>query len=72
MHHYWGYIGVMTAGDAYTLKAATISALPFKLAKNMKSYIDLVNQTLQEKDHNHDADVSYMENQIDLLIISII
>jgi adenine-specific DNA-methyltransferase len=63
-----GYIGVMTAGDAYTLKAATIPALPFKLAKNMKPYIDLVNHILQEKNHNHDTDVSHMENQIDLLV----
>ena len=33
MKYYFGHIGVMTAGGAYTLKAATISSLPFKIPR---------------------------------------
>ena len=68
MHFYFGYIGVMTAGGAYTLKAATISALPFKLAKNMDVLAGIVDDILDIKYKNHNADVSDKEKQIDLFV----
>lgn len=48
MHHYFHYIGVMTAGGAYTLKAATISALPFKRPKEYAPVEVIVNTILKE------------------------
>ena len=68
MHFYFGYIGVMTAGGAYTLKAATISALPFKLAKNMDVLAGIADDILDIKYRDHNADVSDKEKQIDLFV----
>ena len=68
MQHYFSYIGVMTAGGAYTLKAATISALPFKIAHNTSDIANIVQEVLSIKTNNHDADVSLLENKIDILV----
>lgn len=68
MHFYFGYIGVMTAGGAYTLKAATISALPFKLAKNMDILAGIADDILDIKYRDYNADVSDKEKQIDLFV----
>lgn len=68
MHFYFGYIGVMTAGGAYTLKAATISALPFKFAKNMDILAGIADNILDIKYSDHNADVSDKEKQIDLFV----
>ena len=68
MHFYFGYIGVMTAGGAYTLKAATISALPFKLAKNMNILAGIADDILDIKSRDHNADVSDKEKQIDIFV----
>lgn len=68
MQHYFSYIGVMTAGGAYTLKAATISALPFKIAQNTNDIADVVQKILDVKASNHDADVSLLEKKIDILV----
>ena len=58
----------MTAGGAYTLKAATISALPFKIAKETSEIETIVQQILTIKENDHNADVSSLEQQIDLLV----
>lgn len=68
MHHYFGYIGVMTAGGAYTLKAATISALPFKMPNDFTPIVELVDAILQAKAENVDADTSENETAIDNLV----
>ena len=68
MQHYFSYSGVMTAGGAYTLKAATISALPFKIARNTSDIANIVQEVLSIKANNHDADVSLLENKIDILV----
>ena len=68
MQHYFSYSGVMTAGGAYTLKAATISALPFKIAHNTSDIANIVQEVLSIKTNNHDADVSLLENKIDILV----
>lgn len=58
----------MTAGGAYTLKADTISALPFKKPKEYDSVVEIVNAILSEKNRDKQSDVSDLENQIDLLV----
>lgn len=68
LKYYFSFIGVMTAGGAYTLKAATISALPFKMTKNPQSIIDIVDEILSLKEKNHDADVSALEEQLNNLV----
>jgi hypothetical protein len=68
MHYYFHFIGIMTAGGAYTLKAATISALPFKIANNTQEIADIVDKILIEKSKDHDADVSTLESEIDRLV----
>lgn len=68
MHYYFHFIGIMTAGGAYTLKAATISALPFKIAANTQKIADIVDKILIKKSENHNADVSAMESEIDCLV----
>lgn len=68
LQHYFGYIGVMTAGGAYTLKAATISALPFKIAENTNLISSIVDRILDIKGNDHNADVSKEESEIDQLV----
>ena len=68
MHYYFHFIGIMTAGGAYTLKAATISALPFKIAKNTQEIVGIVNKILIEKSKDHDSNVSSLESEIDRLV----
>mgnify|MGYP002516093124 CR=1 FL=1 len=68
MHHYFHYIGVMTAGGAYTLKAATISALPFKKPKAYDVIVEKVDAILLAKNVDKQADTTSLENQIDFLI----
>ncbi len=68
MRHYFSYIGIMTAGGAYTLKAATIEALPFKTSINYKPIINLVDNILALKNSNPDNDTSILESEIDKLV----
>ena len=68
MHYYFHFIGIMTAGGAYTLKAATISTLPFKIAKDTDEIVNIVEKILSIKKDNHDADVSALESEIDRLV----
>ena len=68
MKHYFSYIGVMTAGGAYTLKAATISSLPFKTTEKTEPISSIVDEILSLKEKNHDADVSIQEQKIDYIV----
>jgi len=68
LHYYFGFIGVMTAGGAYTLKAATISALPFATSTNMHTIIALVEEILNAKEKDNNADVSVEEAKIDHIV----
>jgi hypothetical protein len=60
LRYYFGFIGVMTAGGAFTLKHSTIVQLPVVLAEDMQPLIDLVNRRLRG-----DAKA---EKEIDLLV----
>lgn len=49
-------------------EAATISALPFKIAHNTSDIANIVQEILNIKTNNHDANVSLLENKIDILV----
>jgi type I restriction-modification system DNA methylase subunit len=66
--YYFGFIGVMTAGGAYTLKHGTIQALPIKIAKYSKPFIDIVDKIIAAKAAAPKADTSALERQIDSLV----
>lgn len=57
----------MTAGGAYTLKAATIEALPIPKAtiEQQQSIIEFVDKILAIKRQNPSADVTSFEKEID-------
>jgi hypothetical protein len=65
LKYYFSFIGVMTAGGAYTLKHGTIQALPIKIANNYKPFIDLVDKILAAKAADSKADTTALEQQVD-------
>ena len=71
LQHYFGYIGIMTAGGAYTLKAATISSLPFKIINDKSKVITLVDNILRSKNEDHNADISKLEVELNSLVYAI-
>ena len=73
LHYYFGFIGVMTAGGAYTLKAATIEALPIAIGtKEQQKEIALkVDSILNVKAKDKQIDVSSIENEIDRLVYNL-
>ena len=68
LKYYFLFIGVMTAGGAYTLKGTTISALPFCVAEDMQPIIDVVDEILNKKASNHDADITDEEVRLNDLV----
>ena len=58
----------MTAGGAYTLKHSTIQRLPVRIAENVQSFIDLVDQILAVKSADSAADTSALESEIDRMM----
>lgn len=68
MKYYFTFIGVMTAGGAFTLKATTISAFPFCMATDMNPIIGVVDIILKKKANNPDSDVSEEEKQLNDLV----
>ena len=73
MNYYFGFIGVMTAGGAYTLKAATIEALPLALGtkEQQKDIINRVDDILNAKAKDKQIDVSILEHEIDNLVYNL-
>ena len=71
MQHYFSYIGIMTAGGAYTLKAATISSLPFKTIEDKSEVIAIVDKILKAKAGDHSADISNLETKLNLSVYAI-
>ena len=70
LHFYFGFIGIMTAGGAYTLKAATIEALPipFTISEQQEPIIKYVDRILAAKKKDSNADTSALESEIDQLV----
>jgi tRNA1(Val) A37 N6-methylase TrmN6 len=71
LKYYFGFIGVMTAGGAYTLKHGTIQALPVKIARDCQPFIDIVDNILAAKAKNPKADTSALEGEIDDIVYSL-
>jgi len=67
LRYYFCFIGVMTAGGAYTLKHSTILQLPIVIAKNPQPIMSLVEEILSSL-CNKGADVSDLERRIDTLV----
>lgn len=73
LRYYFGFIGVMTAGGAYTLKASTIEALPIAIGtkKQQKEIALKVENILNAKAKNKQIDVSLSEHEIDCLVYNL-
>jgi len=77
MKFYFNFIGIMTAGGAFTLKHETIGEFPIKegLIKDQQPFIDLIDQILEiTKDEDYltnaakQARVKEYERQIDQMV----
>ena len=66
MEYYFSFIGVMTAGGAYTLKKATIECLPIRFPKNNKPFEKLVNKIITKKENGEDTTAE--EQEIDIMV----
>jgi hypothetical protein len=64
LKYYFSFIGVMTAGGAYTLKHATIQQLPIVVAKNQQPIISLVDYILHLKNTNNFPVSATVSNEI--------
>lgn len=73
LHYYFRFIGVMTAGGAYTLKAATIEVLPIAIGtkEQQKEIVLKVESILNAKAKNKQVDVSSTESEIDRLVYNL-
>lgn len=73
LRYYFGFIGVMTAGGAYTLKASTIEALPIAIGtkQQQKEIVLKVENILNAKAKNKQTDVSFSEHEIDCLVYNL-
>jgi hypothetical protein len=70
MEFYFGFIGIMTAGGAFTLKYETVIEFPIKRisSNDQKPFIYIVDKILSAKKKNPDYDTSEFENQIDEMV----
>jgi len=68
MEYYFKFIGVMTAGGAYTLKKATIEELPLILTSKTKSFEIIVDYILFLKSQPTDKMSFYFEQLIDGMV----
>lgn len=70
LEFYFGFIGIMTAGGAFTLKYETVIEFPIKKIplSDQKPYISFVDKILTAKRKNLDTDISEFEKQIDKMV----
>ncbi|MDR1924329.1 MAG: Eco57I restriction-modification methylase domain-containing protein [Planctomycetaceae bacterium] len=73
MEFYFGFIGIMTAGGAYTLKYETVIEFPIKLTstKIQHKIEKLVDRIIAQKIQDLQADTIDLETQIDRLVYEI-
>lgn len=64
LKYYFGFIGVMTAGGAYTLKHATIQQLPVVIADNQQPIITLVDYILYLKNAENPPVSNMVSNEV--------
>ncbi|MDR0328263.1 MAG: Eco57I restriction-modification methylase domain-containing protein, partial [Planctomycetaceae bacterium] len=65
---YFGFIGIMTAGGAFTLKYATVAQFPIVVTDDPQPIIAIVDTILSAKKENPAADTSALERKIDALV----
>lgn len=70
LQFYFGLIGIITAGGAYTLKQETVREFPIPVGDEnaQKPFIKLVDQILSAKKANPNADTTSLEREIDQLV----
>lgn len=77
MEFYFGFIGIMTAGGAFTLKHETISELPIRIISdsNQNFFVEIVDKILDITksdsyitDSTKQTEVKEYENQIDQMV----
>lgn len=68
MNYYFGFIGVMTAGGAYTLKHTTIQHLPIVIAKDQKTLIEIVDYVLILSKSGKNIILQFFEEVINSII----
>ena len=66
MKYYFGFIGIMTAGGAFTLKHGTILEFPLASIENKKAFIEVVDKILSKQGEN--ATILKYENILDLMV----
>lgn len=66
IEYYFRFIGVMTAGGAYTLKKATIEYLPICLPENNIHFETLVDKIISKKETGEDTTAE--EQKIDIMV----
>ena len=66
--YYFKFIGVMTAGGAYTLKKATIEYLPIKLTDDITVFEILVDYVIYLREIDNDLLYSFFDNLIDGIV----
>lgn len=68
MEYYFGFIGIMTAGGAFTLKQETVSNFPIKSisVQQQKHFINKVEEILADKQQNQDT--TTIEKEIDVMV----
>ncbi|MBN1185652.1 MAG: Eco57I restriction-modification methylase domain-containing protein [Bacteroidales bacterium] len=66
MEFYFGFIGVMTAGGAFTLKKATIEEFPIISIPNVKEFENMVDAIIDAKTRS--LDTKRLEKELDIMI----
>ena len=69
MQFYFGLIGVMTAGGAYTLKKSTIEEFPIVVSESQNEIEELVDKILVAKSKGQDSQL--YEEQIDVFFFTL-
>jgi 23S rRNA G2445 N2-methylase RlmL len=70
MMFYFSFIGIMTAGGAFTLKYETVIEFPIKKIslREQKPFVILVDKILDSKKQDPNANTSKLEKQIDIMV----
>lgn len=68
MEYYFDFIGIMTAGGAYTLKQETVSEFPIKIILDTKHFNTLVDKILNSKKLNPPNNTKHLEDKIDIMV----
>ncbi|SCW71964.1 TaqI-like C-terminal specificity domain-containing protein [Mucilaginibacter sp. NFR10] len=68
LNYYFGFIGIMTAGGAFTLKHSTIQKMPIIVSNSPQQIIAIVDEILLKKKASISADIRDLEWDLNKLI----